>query len=81
MDLLVILNATNLPDLSGIETWGKTVVVQFITIVVMFIAAKHVMKLKLGGVLAVCCVGGAVTWIIQHWSKFSGWIEGFMNGM
>jgi len=81
MEPWIILTATNLPDLGGVQNWGKTVVIQFITIVVMFIAAKHVMRLKLGGVIAVCCVGGAVTWIIQHWSKFSAWIDAFMNGM
>ncbi|MCY8486371.1 hypothetical protein [Bacillus atrophaeus] len=80
MDFLnfFILGA-DLPTLGGIKGWGMEVVTQFITIVVMFLAAKHVMRLKMGGIIFACCVGSAVTWVIKHWSQFSGWIDAFMN--
>lgn len=48
-------------------------------IVVIGMAAKHFVKLKMGGIVAVCVVGGAVTWVIRHWSQFSGWVDALMN--
>ncbi|MCY9360353.1 transposon conjugation system subunit ConC, partial [Bacillus spizizenii] len=27
----------------------------------------------------VCCIGSAVTWVIKHWSEFSGWINALME--
>lgn len=74
----MILGA-DLPTLSGIQGWGQDVVIQFITIVVMFLAAKHVMKLKMGGIIIACVVGSAATWILKHWADFSAWIDAFMN--
>ncbi|MCY8977772.1 transposon conjugation system subunit ConC [Bacillus atrophaeus] len=69
----------DLPTLGGVKGWVSDVVIQFITIVVMFIAAKNLMKLKMGGIIFVCCIGSAVTWVIKHWSEFSGWINALME--
>ncbi|BBA75083.1 transposon conjugation system subunit ConC [Bacillus velezensis] len=69
----------DLPTLGGLKGWASDVVTQFITIVVMFIAAKNLTKLKMGGIIFVCCIGSAVTWIIKHWSEFSGWINALME--
>ncbi|MEC0490201.1 hypothetical protein [Bacillus licheniformis] len=79
MNFLILGAKADLPTLGGVKDWGQEVVIQFITIVVMFLAAKHVMKLKIGGIVFVCCIGSAVSWVIKHWSDFSGWIDAMMN--
>ncbi|MDA1478035.1 hypothetical protein [Bacillus changyiensis] len=79
MDFFNFVMGSSLPTLGGVKSWGMDIVTQFIVLVVMFLAAKHVMKLKVGGIVFACVVGSAVSWIIKHWSEFSGWIDALMN--
>ncbi|AKL75106.1 MULTISPECIES: hypothetical protein [Bacillus amyloliquefaciens group] len=74
-----LIMGAGLPTLSGVKGWVLDIVTQFIVIVVVALAAKHFVKLKIGGIVAVCVVGSAVTWTIRHWSQFSGWVDALMN--
>ncbi|MFB4185432.1 hypothetical protein [Bacillus velezensis] len=74
-----LVMGAGLPTLGGVKNWVLEIVTQFIVIVVVGLAAKHFVKLKIGGIVAVCVVGSAVTWIIRHWSQFSGWVDALMN--
>lgn len=74
-----LVMGAGLPTLGGVKSWVLDIVTQFIVIVVVGLVAKHFVKLKIGGIVAVCVVGSAVTWIIRHWSQFSGWVDALMN--
>ncbi|ATH94146.1 hypothetical protein ACH95_01655 [Bacillus glycinifermentans] len=68
-----------LPTLGGIQGWVKDVVTQFAFIVGAFLASKHLLKLRVGGIVFGCCVASAVGWAVNHWSTLSGWVENLID--
>ncbi|MDE1384345.1 hypothetical protein QNH18_03035 [Bacillus paralicheniformis] len=74
----LILGA-DLPTLGGLKGWTADVVSQFAFIVGAFLASKHLLKLRVGGIVFACCVASAVGWAVNHWSTLSGWVGNFID--
>ncbi|MGO1134334.1 hypothetical protein ACTOS9_02745 [Bacillus subtilis] len=74
-----LIMGAGLPTLGGAKSWVLDIVSQFIVIVVVFLAAKNFTRMKIGGIVVACVLGSAVTWVIHHWSQFSGWVDALMN--
>ncbi|MBM7634424.1 hypothetical protein [Geomicrobium sediminis] len=75
----VIIGSANLPTLDGVESWGLTIVVQVITLIVLFLITKHLARFKIGGIIATCVIGGVVAYVVQNWGQVSSWVEAIID--
>lgn len=78
-DSFLLMNRTDLPDLGGVQNWGLTIAGQFVTLVVIFLVAKYLVRLKVGSIIGACVLGGAVTFVIQNWSTVSNWVDALIS--
>ncbi|WYQ41269.1 hypothetical protein NST67_15050 [Bacillus sp. FSL W7-1321] len=77
LNAFVLMNS--LPTLQGIQNWGLTIAGQFVTLVVIFLVAKYLVRLKVGSIIGACVLGGAVTFVIQNWNTVSSWVDALIS--
>ncbi|MCY7912565.1 MULTISPECIES: hypothetical protein [Bacillus] len=68
-----------LPTLGGVKGWVQTVITQFAFIVGAFLASKHLVKLRVGGIVFSCVIAGLVGWAVNNWSTVSEWVGNFAD--
>lgn len=77
----MILGATtgNLPDLTQVENWWLNIVVQAVTIIVIYLVAKNLARLRIGGIITCILIGGAVVFVIQNFNTVTTWVESIIE--
>ncbi|MCC2251780.1 hypothetical protein JUJ52_17675 [Virgibacillus sp. AGTR] len=75
----MILGSSKLPTLDGVENWGTTIVVQAVTLIVVFMVAKNLARFKIGGIIATCVIGGIVAYVVQNWDQVSSWVKALID--
>lgn len=76
---LLLGSTSNLPDLGQVENWWLNIVVQAVTIIVIYLVAKNLARLRIGGIITCILIGGAVVFVIQNFSQVTTWVESIIE--